>query len=488
MNISSVAPLAVTRQADQASDSPSSSDSPSNFAAVLSGMMTPPEAPKPPADKAAEGTSDLDGSSNADGQTDGAKGPGETTSRDSRMKAAKNAKDANSATAAGADAAANGGIARSLALVAPELQARVSRVMERMKEETGQDVVVTETLRSQARQNALFAQGRDVPGRVVTWTQHSKHTEGLAVDVTLPGGGAQDYAALQRIATEEGLHTLGARDPGHLELPTAGAASTLTPGGAGAADAHASIPVARVAELARVASVASVSVAAANVATPARIAAPARPAAIDTTPAAAAGISTRSPYGPRTETSSHDHQRGDDGSDARDDRRSGYADALSAVRRSEYGSTVRAMSDTSAPAPGDRVSDMLDARDASPAARLAQITLAVDGDAGSTQEVQLSLRGRALSASIEAADSTGVHRMTSSAPELARALARDGIDLQQLHVRAAAPAAVLAADTSRGSNNDSRGGDRSARQPFQQDGGQGQRRQSQREQRGGRQQ
>jgi len=484
MNISSVASLAGTRQADQTSDSQGSSDSPSNFAAVLSGMMTPPEAHKPPADKAAEGTSDLDGSSNADDPN----GPGETTSKDSKMKAAKNAKDANSATAAGADAASsNSGIARSLALVSPELQARVSRVMERMKEETGQDVVVTETLRSQARQNALFAQGRDMPGSVVTWTQHSKHTQGLAVDVTLPGGGAQDYAALQRIAAEEGLHTLGARDPGHLELPTAGSGSALTPGAAGAADTHGSIPVARVAELARVASVASVSVSAANVARPARIAEPGRPAAVDTTPAAPAGISTRSPYGPRSETSSHDHQH-DDSSDGRDSGRSGYADALSAVRRSEYGSTVRAVNNASAPPAGDRVSDMLEAKDASPAARLAQITLAVDGDSGSTQEVQLSLRGRALSASIEAADSTGVHRMTSNAPELARALARDGIDLQQLHVRAAAPAAVLAADPSRNANNNSRGGDRSARQPYQQDGGQGQRRNSQREQRGGRQQ
>ena len=50
--------------------------------------------------------------------------------------------------------------------------------------------------------------------------------------------GLDAYADLQRIAQEEGLRTLGARDPGHLELPANGAGLAVK----GAADATSSIP------------------------------------------------------------------------------------------------------------------------------------------------------------------------------------------------------------------------------------------------------
>ena len=45
------------------------------------------------------------------------------------------------------------------------------------------------------------------------------------MDLVLDDGtaGLDAYAELQRIAGEEGLRTLGARDPGHLELPSSGA-------------------------------------------------------------------------------------------------------------------------------------------------------------------------------------------------------------------------------------------------------------------------
>lgn len=44
---------------------------------------------------------------------------------------------------------------------------------------------VGETYRSQARQDWLFGQGRTRPGRIVTWTEHSRHTDRLAADVYL---------------------------------------------------------------------------------------------------------------------------------------------------------------------------------------------------------------------------------------------------------------------------------------------------------------
>ena len=48
--------------------------------------------------------------------------------------------------------------------------------------EGGLLVRITETYRSQARQNELFAQGRTTPGRIVTWTRNSRHTQRKAWD------------------------------------------------------------------------------------------------------------------------------------------------------------------------------------------------------------------------------------------------------------------------------------------------------------------
>lgn len=44
-------------------------------------------------------------------------------------------------------------------------------------------VFVTETLRSQGRQNYLYAQGRTRAGSIVTWTTSSRHTNRLAWDI-----------------------------------------------------------------------------------------------------------------------------------------------------------------------------------------------------------------------------------------------------------------------------------------------------------------
>jgi peptidoglycan L-alanyl-D-glutamate endopeptidase CwlK len=109
----------------------------------------------------------------------------------------------------------------------PEFRARLDRVMTRMHDEFGHDVEIVEGYRTQDRQNYLFAQGRTRPGDVVTWTKSSKHTSGLAVDVKIDGSynNQAAYQQLARIAHQEGLRTLGARDPGHLELPSHGGAA-----------------------------------------------------------------------------------------------------------------------------------------------------------------------------------------------------------------------------------------------------------------------
>jgi uncharacterized protein YcbK (DUF882 family) len=166
------------------------------------------------------------------------------------------------------------GVNTSVAALNPALQEKLSRVISRMREETGHDVQVTETYRSQGRQNALYAQGRQTAGPVVTWTQNSKHTLGRAVDVTLDGGraGADAYTLLQRIANEEGLRTLGARDPGHLELPSNSAAdATMLPEQAANASSSGQVSTARLAQIANVATVEQVTTVSAGVSREAKL-------------------------------------------------------------------------------------------------------------------------------------------------------------------------------------------------------------------------
>lgn len=47
----------------------------------------------------------------------------------------------------------------------------------------GLNVLITETYRSQERQNYLYAQGRTRNGNIVTWTKHSRHTSRRAWDI-----------------------------------------------------------------------------------------------------------------------------------------------------------------------------------------------------------------------------------------------------------------------------------------------------------------
>ena len=89
----------------------------------------------------------------------------------------------------------------------------------------GLDVRVTEVVRSAARQEALYAQGRTTAGPVVTWTRTSAHIRGRAFDVTLVGAPEYDddpeaWNLLGEIGEDLGLRWGGHfRDYGHFELP-----------------------------------------------------------------------------------------------------------------------------------------------------------------------------------------------------------------------------------------------------------------------------
>lgn len=111
-------------------------------------------------------------------------------------------------------------VERSAERLDRDFSTRLDRVLQRMKDEFGYEVRVTETFRSQARQDELYAQGRTTPGPTVTWTKNSNHTRGRAADVLIVGADDAAYAKLATVAVEEGLRTLGPMDPGHIELPS----------------------------------------------------------------------------------------------------------------------------------------------------------------------------------------------------------------------------------------------------------------------------
>ncbi len=86
---------------------------------------------------------------------------------------------------------------------------------------------ITETYRSQSRQNALYAQGRTKPGRIVTYTLHSKHTQHKAFDIAIltrsgkTCADPREYAVLGALAKDHGLTWGGnwkMRDYMHMEL------------------------------------------------------------------------------------------------------------------------------------------------------------------------------------------------------------------------------------------------------------------------------
>jgi len=67
--------------------------------------------------------------------------------------------------------------------------------LERCKQ-AGYDIFITETYRSQERQNYLYTLGRIRPGNIVTWTRNSRHTSRRAWDIACRGGELYSKAIL----------------------------------------------------------------------------------------------------------------------------------------------------------------------------------------------------------------------------------------------------------------------------------------------------
>lgn len=90
------------------------------------------------------------------------------------------------------------------------------------------DIFITETYRSQARQNYLHEQGRTRPGQKVTWTLTSNHTSCRAWDIAVaPPRNLYDISTLSKVGaiakrlgiTWGGYWPVGQYDAPHFEIP-----------------------------------------------------------------------------------------------------------------------------------------------------------------------------------------------------------------------------------------------------------------------------
>jgi len=117
---------------------------------------------------------------------------------------------------------------KNLATVVPQLQKLGRELLRRLAAE-GLTFKVTSGNRTQAEQDALYAQGRTKPGKVVTWTRKSRHIGGRAIDLTLFSGknpvwDSKHYDRAGAIGEELGLvwggrWRGGKTDRPHFELP-----------------------------------------------------------------------------------------------------------------------------------------------------------------------------------------------------------------------------------------------------------------------------
>ncbi len=381
---------------------------------------------------------------------------------------------------------AAGAVIRSMAALQPAFRNRLTAVIARLSHDYGYDVDVRETYRTQARQDQLFAQGRTTPGPVVTWTDHSLHSQGLAADLAITN--APDPALanqrLAQVAAQLGLRTLGPQDPGHVEstpegsdVPraiagraTAAPASDLAPAPAAApssaAPAAPAVPPAAVAQPARVARVATV----ASVASVARVAAVARVAVAgaEGTPAApVTGHRLQAPSPSNAAASSaasanSAHEQGGtnpDGSapDDRAPRRDQSppvtasqspvvvaAPDRAAAPAHDMNHGILAPAPIEAPAPrtsiGAQIARIDAAHDAVMAQPVSQIVLRLDGPNGATDRIRVNMRGATVQMAVGTQDRTLSQRLTSDMGQLRATLQEHGLDVGTLRVHDASAA------------------------------------------------
>ena len=332
-----------------------------------------------------------------------------------------------------------------------------------MKGEYGHDVSIVETARSQERQDHLFEQGRTRPGAVVTWTRDSAHTRGDAVDVIVDGSweNAQGFARLQRLAKEEGLRTLGIKDPGHLELANHGeralanaapqALDKVTAAFQRQASSAPSAAPAGVAQVANVAGVAQVArVADAN-------AAPAARGALSALGdgAAAYVAQANANTGANGEQNGNAFGRGtrdENGHPMNDGRKLGHAKQDSANDTSGFGAMqghaqgftqttgaerAASVGQAAGSEQAQRVSEIQAMRADAPAGPLSRMTINVENVNGTQDRITVDLRGNTVDTVIST-DTVSAERMKLRTGELQESLGRHGLDAESIRISGAA--------------------------------------------------
>lgn len=96
---------------------------------------------------------------------------------------------------------------RDISELTPAAQTACRLFMERCAK-AGYDIFITETYRSQERQDYLYTLGRVRSGNIVTWTHNSRHTSRRAWDIACRGGDLYNAAVLAgcgRVAAELGI-------------------------------------------------------------------------------------------------------------------------------------------------------------------------------------------------------------------------------------------------------------------------------------------
>jgi hypothetical protein len=324
------------------------------------------------------------------------------------------------------------GVQSDVSKLDPSFRAKLERVMERMRREFGHSVTVLETVRSQARQNALFAQGRTTAGPVVTWTKQSKHATGLAADLQVDGqwNNPLGYARLAELAKKEGLRTLGARDPGHVEMPGDSGVSTDTlgnllgdlQGDAGdaarrmQASAHnENSDAARAGAIARVANVAQVA-RVATVANVARVSEVARPGERRGSANGAESVSPLAISAP-----------------------------VPAAGASDLSGAMRVVTPAANVNMADRISHLLDLQSAQDARPLSSVLLRMENASGVADQIRIDTRGTSVDAELGLGNAQQAAALTDRIGELRTALERRGLSADAVRVQA--PSANRNVDT-----------------------------------------
>jgi hypothetical protein len=392
----------------------------------------------------------------------------------------------------------------------PDFRTRLARVVSRMHDEFGKDVDLVEGFRTQSRQDHLYDQGRVRPGEVVTWTKASKHTLGLAADVTIDGGytDTAGFQQLAQIAAQEGLRTLGPKDPGHIEMPTRGGAAAW-------GDTN---PVDTVNINDNVSRAIGIAMDQSNVTGNTRddsdslnnfnglLSRVGRSASTGMPQIQMPMMSGNGMAGNGGGMSGNMSQR-DRGDSLKDSTTSADTAKVADVASVASIAQVAQVAHVAAPAQpmvvgaqmpqtaqigngtdaADKVGKLLDARDAAPAQPLSQVTLNVDNAAGGSDKITVQLRAGVVDTAISVGDPNRADKMSLRVGELQHALEQHGLDATAISVASTSAGSGPGWNPRQGSDQSAQNGRPSLNHRDNRQDADATRQRSRREQQGGRQ-